>query len=406
VSAGVTHVQTVRGKIERMFARQHALRIAAICAAVLAGTTALAQPPRRAPAPKAPAPPSFFTTPLSLDQMRGKQAVLTTSAGDLVVQLLPEAAPNHVGYFMKLAQEGAYDGTTFHRVIKYGIIQGGDPLSKDPEKRALHGTGGLGLLKAEVSAEKHTAGTMSAVIQPGKPDSAGAQFFICVTDQPALDGQYTVFGRLVEGIEVAQKLSEAPVDADGKAVDRLVIERVVVRDTPPPEVPPFSAESLEELAGYRAVLETSLGDVTLELFPDRAPIHVRNFLRLATIGVYDGMAFHRVVPGFVVQTGSLTTRSAPLTRRQQGYVVNLPPEFSDTKHVKGILSMARGDDPASATTSFFLCVGTTPVLDGKYTVFGRVVSGLDVLEAIERIPVDGETPRTRIDLKRVRIEKR
>lgn len=380
-------------------------RLFAACVAVLAGTAVSGQPARRTPAQKTPAATSFFTTPLTVDQMRGKQAVVTTSAGELVIDLLPDAAPNHVGYFITLAQDGGYDGTTFHRLIKYGIIQGGDPLSKDPEKRAQYGTGGLGVLQAEISAEKHTAGTVSAVIQPGRPDSAGAQFFICVTDQPALDGQYTVFGRVAEGIEVAQKLSEAPVDADGKAVDRLVIAKIVIRDTPPPQAPPFSTESVEDLAGYRAVLETSLGEIALELFPDRAPAHVRNFLRLARSGVYDGMAFHRVVPGFVVQTGSLTTRGEPLTRKQQGYVAALPPEFSDTKHVKGILSMARGDDPASATTSFFLCVGDAPALDGRYTVFGRIASGLDVLEAIERVPVDGESPRTRIDLRTVRVER-
>jgi len=202
-----------------------------------------------------------------------------------------------------------------------------------------------------------------------------------------------------------QKLSESPVDADGRAVDRLVIERVTIRDTPPPEVPPFSTESVEELAAHRAVLETSLGEIALEFFPDRAPQHVRNFLRLARVGVYDGMAFHRVAAGFVAQTGALISRPAALTKRQQGYVTNLATEINDTKHVKGILSMARGDDPASASTSFFLCLGAAPALDGKYTVFGRVVSGLDVLEAIERVPVDGEAPRTRIELARVRVER-
>ena len=143
------------------------------------------------------------------EQMRGKQAVLETDRGTIVIDLLPEAAPNHVGYFMKLAGEGAYDGTTFHRAIKMGIVQGGDPLSKDPAKRAQYGTGGLGLLKREPNGEKATRGAVAAVLQPGKPDSAGSQFFLCVTDQPALDGQYTVFGRVSDGIEAVQAISEA-----------------------------------------------------------------------------------------------------------------------------------------------------------------------------------------------------
>src|SRR6187402_444516 len=96
-----------------------------------------------------------FKTPYSAEQMRNKQAVVETDLGSFVIQLLPEAAPNHVGHFMKLAQDGAYAGTTFNRVIRYGIIQGGDPLTKDPAKSAQYGTGGLGKLKAEISAEKH-----------------------------------------------------------------------------------------------------------------------------------------------------------------------------------------------------------------------------------------------------------
>ena len=137
-----------------------------------------------------PKPSPTFKTPFTIDQMTNKQAVVNTTAGTFVIDLKPELAPTHVGYFMRLAREGAYDGTTFHRVIKHGIIQGGDPLSKDPGKTAQYGTGGLGVLKAELSAEAATRGAVAAVIQPGKPDSGGAQFFICVSDQPALTGKY------------------------------------------------------------------------------------------------------------------------------------------------------------------------------------------------------------------------
>ncbi len=162
----------------------------------------------QAQAPK-PAP---FATPLTPAEMKSKQAVVETSMGTFVVDLLSDAAPNHVGYFIKLAREGAYNGTTFHRLVRGGIIQGGDPLSKDPAKRDLYGTGGLGVLKAEIGAEKHTRGAVSGVILPGRPDSGGSQFFVCVVDQPALDGQYSIFGRVVEGLKVVQKISESPVD--------------------------------------------------------------------------------------------------------------------------------------------------------------------------------------------------
>jgi peptidyl-prolyl cis-trans isomerase B (cyclophilin B) len=333
--------------------------------------------------------------------MTGKQAVVNTTAGTIVIDLRPDLAPNHVGYFMKLAREHAYDGTTFHRVIRMAIVQGGDPLSKDPAKSSQYGTGGLGVLKAEFSAEQATRGAVAAVLQPSKPDSAGSQFFICVTDQLALNGKYTIFGRVAEGMDVAQKISEAPADGE-RPSERIVITDVSIRDMPPPEPEPFANDSPTALAQYRAVLETSQGAITVEFFPDKAPEHVRNFLRLAQTGVYDGTAFHRVVRGFVVQTGALTSRGA-ITEKQRKYVHTLKPEFSDTPHVKGILSMARGDDPASAMTSFFIVTGNAPSLDGKYTVFGRVVDGLSVVDAIEQSPVNGETPVTRIEITKVRI---
>jgi peptidyl-prolyl cis-trans isomerase B (cyclophilin B) len=350
-------------------------------------------------------PPVFFKTPLSLQDMTNKQAVVNTSAGTFVIDLRPDLAPNHVGYFIKLAKEGAYNGTIFHRVIKYGIVQGGDPLSKDPAKSKLYGTGGLGVLKAELSAEKETRGAVSAVTQPGKPDSAGAQFFVCVTDQAALDGKYTVFGRVSEGLDVVQKISEAPLGPDGAMpAERITINAVEIRETPPPEPVPFAADAPADLSKYRAVLETSAGSITIEFFGDKAPEHVRNFLRLAQAGVYDGTAFHRIVKGFAVQTGAMTSRG-PLTEKQQKLVHNLQPEFNDTPHIKGIVSMARGDDPASATTSFFIVTGVASSLDNKYTAFGRVVDGMPVVEAIEQTPVNGETPVNKIELKGVKIVK-
>jgi cyclophilin family peptidyl-prolyl cis-trans isomerase len=356
--------------------------------------------------PRRTTPPSPYTTPLSAAEMQNKQAVIETSRGTIVIALTPQSAPNHVGYFMNLAREGAYAGTTFHRAVKLGIIQGGDPLSKDPAKRAMYGTGGLGVLKAELAQEPITAGAVAAVLQPNKPDSAGSQFFIAVTDQPALNGQYTVFGRVVEGLEVAQQISEAPADDQGRLTERIEIARVTIRDAPLPASIPFSSESVAELAAYRAILETPRGAIAIEFLPDKAPEHVRNFLRLASAGVYDGTSVHRVVRGFVIQTGMVSTRTTPLTQTQKQLVGTLRPEFNDTPHVAGTVSMARLDDPASASTSFFICTAPAPSLDGQYTAFARVVSGMEVVQAIEQAPLDGEAPRERIDLLRVLVEKR
>lgn len=352
-----------------------------------------------------PTPPprsSFFTSTLQESELRNKQAVLETTHGTIVIDLLPDAAPNHVAHFITRAREGAYDGTTFHRVISMGIIQGGDPLSKDPSQAAKYGTGGMGVLRFEANGEKHTRGAVSAVLAPGNRDSGGSQFFISVTDQPALDGQYTVFGRIVEGITVAQKISTVPANGN-VPTDRVVIRKVTIREKPAPIPEPFVSASVEEMTRQRVVLETSVGNITIEMFPDRAPNHVRQFLRLAASGVYEGTSFHRVVPGFVIQGGYLATRREPLDERQQGYVRTLEPEFNATKHERGILSMARGAELASATTSFFIVLAPADSLDGKYTAFGRVVAGMDVVEKIEGVMRDGETPTTRIDVIRARV---
>lgn len=329
-----------------------------------------------------------------------RQAVVETSAGTFIIDLVPDPASNQVALFMQVAQSGGYDGTTFHRVVRYGMVQGGDPLSKDPAKRSEYGTGGLNVVKAEARAPKMTRGSVAAVLIPGRPDSAGSQFFIVLADQPALDGQYTVFGHVSDGMEALSKISETPVDASGVATERAEIRHVTIRDTPPE---PFVGDTPAQLGDQRAVLETSVGPITIEFFPDKAPETVRQFLRLASAGVYSGMAFHRVAPGFVIQTGALSSRPAPLTEKQQKLVRNLPPEFNDTKHVKGIVSMARGDDPGSASTSFFICTGTSTALDGVYTAFGRVVAGMAAVEAIEAAPRTGETPNDRIDLRTVSI---
>ncbi len=108
----------------------------------------------------------------------------------------------------------------------------------------------------------------------------------------------------------------------------------------------------------------------------------------------------------MIQTGALASRTALLTPRQEKIVRNLDPEFNDTRHIKGVVSMARGDDPASAQTSFFICTAASPALDGVDTAFGRVVDGMAVVEAIEAAPRSGETPIERIELTTVRGERR
>jgi peptidyl-prolyl cis-trans isomerase B (cyclophilin B) len=144
-------------------------------------------------------------TKKEIKKMADTHAVIETKFGNIELRFFPDVAPNHVNNFIELAQKGFYDGTTFHRIIPGFMIQGGDPNSKNPDK-STHGMGGPGYkLKAEFNANPHKRGTLS-MARANDPDSAGSQFFICVEDSSFLDGQYTVFGEVVSGIEVVDKI--------------------------------------------------------------------------------------------------------------------------------------------------------------------------------------------------------
>jgi peptidyl-prolyl cis-trans isomerase B (cyclophilin B) len=153
-------------------------------------------------------------------KMSEQQAIIRTNLGDITLKFFPEVAPNHVNNFIELAKKGFYNGTTFHRVVPRFVIQGGDPNSKNPD-RSKHGMGGPGYqVKAEFNKKNHRRGTLSMARSP-HPDSAGSQFFICVADVPSLDGQYTVFGEVVKGIEVVDKIVSQPRDGNDNPRDRI-----------------------------------------------------------------------------------------------------------------------------------------------------------------------------------------
>ena len=153
--------------------------------------------------------------------------VIETKFGKIVFELYPDVAPNHVTNFKKLAEKGFYNGTTFHRVIPGFMIQGGDPNTKDSDK-SKHGMGGPGYtVKAEFSTKKHERGIVS-MARAQDPNSAGSQFFICVADVFFLDGQYTVFGKVVEGMDVADKIVNQPKDARDNPLEKIEMKKVYV----------------------------------------------------------------------------------------------------------------------------------------------------------------------------------
>lgn len=166
---------------------------------------------------------------------------------------------------------------------------------------------------------------------------------------------------------------------------------------------PFEKADVRTMAAQCVKFETEAGAVELEMFPESAPESVRNFLNLTAIGAFDTTAFSRVVPGFVIQGGNISTReklTAELAQRAQR---TIPDEPSPIKHERGILSMARSDEPNSASSSFFILVGSGSHLDGTFAAFGRVTQGMEVIDAISKMPVENEQPKNPVRIKRATV---
>jgi peptidyl-prolyl cis-trans isomerase B (cyclophilin B) len=192
-------------------------------------------------ASKQPTNPAAATTPAPTEPAKETNAVTTKNAnevaviktafGDMVIEFWPDVAPNTVANFIKLAKQGFYDGTAFHRVIRGFMIQGGDPLSKTDDPNV--GTGGPGYsIKAEFNSRPHVRGVIS-MARSANPDSAGCQFFVCLGDADSLNGKYTAFGKLIKGDDVLGKIGDTPVTDNGQGersrpVTRMGVESIKI----------------------------------------------------------------------------------------------------------------------------------------------------------------------------------
>lgn len=195
------------------------------------------------------------------------------------------------------------------------------------------------------------------------------------------------------GMMSVRAQSNAPVEPPKKANARAATEAA-------PAAEPFDGASVEKMAGQCVTLETELGRIEIAMMPEVAPEAVRNFLNLSATGALDTTTFSRVVKGFVIQGGNLSTSqkwSAELARRMTR---RLPDEPGIVKHVRGIVSMARTDEANSATTHFFILVGEGPHLDSKFSAFGTVTKGIEVADAINQAPVEGEKPEKPVKINR------
>lgn len=162
-----------------------------------------------------------------------------------------------------------------------------------------------------------------------------------------------------------------------------------------------AADKPVEAKSPKAVIKTKFGDMEIKFFPEKAPKHVESFIALAKSGYYNGTIFHRVIPGFMIQGGDPNTKdpSKPETYGMGGPSTKLKAEFNDIPHRRGILSMARTNDPNSAGSQFFVVVKDSNFLDGQYTVFGEVVTGMDVADKIVSLPRNTrDLPSERVEI--------
>jgi peptidyl-prolyl cis-trans isomerase B (cyclophilin B) len=170
--------------------------------------------------------------------------------------------------------------------------------------------------------------------------------------------------------------------------------------TPTEAADPFDSATVEKMASQCVTLETELGPIEIAMMPEVAPEAVRNFLNLSATGSYDTTTFSRVLKGFVIQGGNLQTSekwNADLARRTMH---KLPDEPGLVKHVRGIVSMARTEEPNSASTHFFILVAAAPHLDSKFAAFGQVTKGMEIVDAINQAPGEGDKPNKPVKINR------
>ena len=201
-------------------------------------------------------------------------------------------------------------------------------------------------------------------------------------------------------ISAANGLAQAPSPTPAPKVN--------ARPTPAPSAAkpePFDKADVAKMASQCVALDTEAGAIELEMFPENAPESVRNFLNLTATGLFDGTSFNRVVPGFVVQGGNMWSREGGKVSREIGERGRrtIPDEPNKILHERGIVSMARPDEPNKATTDFFILVAAAPYLDGKFAAFGRVTKGMEVVDAMNKAPVTDEKPEKPVRLRKASI---
>lgn len=327
-------------------------------------------------------------------------ATFETEKGDIKVELFADRAPKTVNNFVFLAREGYYDGTTFHRVLPNFMAQGGDPTGT--------GTGGPGYrFEDEINLNLRFDEPGYLAMANAGPNTNGSQFFITFVPTPHLTGRHTIFGKVVEGMDVALDLTlrdpQANPDFPGDLLVTVDIVEVSESLLPPPTPTPIPVapqpkegrplailelaerenlyngkpEMIIDLnASYQATLATSKGEIIVELRPQDAPESVNNFIVLAELGYWDGFPIVFVEPGQFVMTGS----PAGIPESDIGYI--LPSEMGLANTAGAVGFFLRYDVLASSGSQFYILLEDNSLMDESFTVFGYVTIGLDVAEQL------------------------
>jgi len=216
-----------------------------------------------------------------------------------------------------------------------------------------------------------------------------------------------MFGRVV--FMLACVLMFLPVSAFGQSASttpKPEPSKINARPTETPQIvsEPFDKADIKMMAAKCIRLETEAGEIEFELYPESAPETVRNFLNLASTAAFDTTTFSRIVPGFVIQGGNISTRESGYTNELALRARRtIPDEPNKILHERGVVSMARPDEPNKASTHFFILVDSAASLDGKYAAFGRVTKGMGIVDAINKAPVEGEKPVKPVRIKKVLV---
>ncbi len=348
-----------------------------------------------------PGPQQWSEPPaMSIDPSKIYIATLQTGKGDIRIELFADKAPMTVNNFIFLAEEGFYDGTTFHRVIPDFMAQGGDPEGT--------GLGGPGYrFDDEISLDLRFDGEGYLGMANSGLDTNGSQFFITYGPTPHLNGLHTIFGKVIEGMDVARALTPRdPMnnpDFEGDRLEKVEIEVVAESylpaptETPIPIVPQWEeGRPLAELAvidrenlytgrpemridtskSYLASIQTTRGEIVVELRPQDAPESVNNFVFLAELGYWDQFPIVYVEPGFLVVTGS------PQGSQDSDIGYTLPHEIGLPNTVGAVGFFMRLDILAVSGSQFYILMSEVSTMDDLFPVFGYVTEGLDVVESL------------------------